>query len=460
MADWNKPTTTSGYLDFVAEMNAKFVDAALMQFTASVNQPDGTFRYNRSTNIFQEFGSGTWNDKAIGVGGGGTGATNPAQARTNLGIGTMGTQNSNAVNITGGSITGVAYNANDITSGVLALARGGTGSALAGTQFGDVLLWNGGQIVLAPGVNIRSFDGSYITQGTIPLARLGPVATGPGPNGFQGQNIYYADSGPETPIGFVSNYPGMSFLSNTAIAGKHRMRLFHFQDTMRWQRLDDGYTVSADLLTMSWDGVVTCYGGGITNLNASNITDGQVAAARLGAGVANSSTFLRGDLTWQVVTSGTPGETIPSGMIALFSTNCPAGWTRVAALDGRFPMGSTGYGAAGGATQHSHSFGLNTSDAGGHDHGFSGSGSGSAGGDFGGSTGGASVGVQTADAGGSFQTVGAHTHGFNVRVDLTTNVNISGRTDGVGNHNHQVNGNTSAADSYPPYVTVVYCQKN
>lgn len=44
----------------------------------------------------------------LAVADGGTGASTPAQARTNLGIGTLGTQNANAVAITGGTITGIA----------------------------------------------------------------------------------------------------------------------------------------------------------------------------------------------------------------------------------------------------------------------------------------------------------------------------------------------------------------
>jgi len=59
---------------------------------------------------------------ALPVLSGGTGSNTVSGARTNLGLGTIATQNSNAVAITGGSITGITD---------LAVADGGTGASNA-----------------------------------------------------------------------------------------------------------------------------------------------------------------------------------------------------------------------------------------------------------------------------------------------------------------------------------------
>jgi hypothetical protein len=46
--------------------------------------------------------------------------------------------------------------------------------------------------------------------------------------------------------------------------------------------------------------------------------------------------------------------TFPQGFIGMFSTSCPPGWTRLAALDNAFPMGSSTYGQTGGSATHDH----------------------------------------------------------------------------------------------------------
>jgi len=52
-------------------------------------------------------------------------------------------------------------------------------------------------------------------------------------------------------------------------------------------------------------------GANLTNLNASNIASGTVPTARLGSGTANSSTFLRGDSTFQTVNTDLLSDTSP-----------------------------------------------------------------------------------------------------------------------------------------------------
>jgi hypothetical protein len=65
-------------------------------------------------------GNATNVDGTVAINNGGTGATTAANARTNLELGTMATQASNSVSITGGSIAGITD---------LAIADGGTGAS-------------------------------------------------------------------------------------------------------------------------------------------------------------------------------------------------------------------------------------------------------------------------------------------------------------------------------------------
>jgi hypothetical protein len=107
MANWALPTIASLYTDFVAEVSARLDDAATMFSGGPTNQPVGSIRYFRSTNTFQEWDGAQWVDKVISIAGGGTGATTPGGILANLNLGTMSIQNAVAVNITGGSLTGI-----------------------------------------------------------------------------------------------------------------------------------------------------------------------------------------------------------------------------------------------------------------------------------------------------------------------------------------------------------------
>ena len=75
-------------------------------------------------------------------------------------------------------------------------------------------------------------------------------------------------------------------------------------------KVGTGITLSPDG-DVFFTGIATGNGSGLTALNASNISSGTVPTARLGSGTASSSTFLRGDSTFQTVNTDLVSDTSP-----------------------------------------------------------------------------------------------------------------------------------------------------
>jgi hypothetical protein len=102
---------------------------------------------------------------------GGTGASTPSGARTNLGLGDMATQNAGSVAIIGGSITGISD---------LAIADGGTGASDAAGARNNLGLATGATTTVGT-MSVQNANAVAITGGTV--SGITPLAVADGGTG-------------------------------------------------------------------------------------------------------------------------------------------------------------------------------------------------------------------------------------------------------------------------------------
>lgn len=173
MADWNLPSLSSDYDDFLTYLKARDFDAISLGYSSITNPITGMVKYVRASNKFQEYDGASWVDKLLAVAGGGTGAANAADARTNLGLGTIATQNANNVSITGGTVSGLAsigVNGNATIVGQLVL--GSTPVTLTDSA-GKIQALSSTYLANLSGANLTSLNASNLSSGTVATARLG-----------------------------------------------------------------------------------------------------------------------------------------------------------------------------------------------------------------------------------------------------------------------------------------------
>jgi hypothetical protein len=230
--------------------------------------------------------------------------------------------------ITGASFTGDGAaisntNASNLSAGTVANARTTGASANGastlvlrdanGSFAGNVITGTTGTFtsVSGNGVALTAINASNVTSGTLDNART----TAASANGAS--TIVARD----TNGSFTANVVNVTTLSGGAVSGNGIGLTAINASNIASGTIANARTTASDangastIVARDVNGSFTANvgtfttvsgaGGGLTSINASNLSSGTVATARLASGTANATTYLRGDQTWATVSAST-----------------------------------------------------------------------------------------------------------------------------------------------------------
>jgi hypothetical protein len=262
----NASNVTSGTLD-----NARTTgNTANSASTIVLRDADGSFGANIVTATFS-----------------GNGATLSAINASNISSGTIDNSRTTAASANGASTIVLRDSSGSFTANV------GTFTSVSGN-----------------GVAISAINASNLTSGTIANARTtADSANGASTIVLRGASGEFA-AGAITGTSFSGNGSALTAINASAITtgtiDNARTSAATANGASTIVLRDANGSFAGNVITGTTGTFTSVSGNGValTAINASNISSGTVATARLGTGTANASTFLRGDSTYATVTSG------------------------------------------------------------------------------------------------------------------------------------------------------------
>jgi hypothetical protein len=228
------------------------------------------------------------------------------------GSGGFGAGDITSLSISGNGVALTAINASNIASGTIANARtsasssngastivlrGASGEFAAGAITGTSFSGNGSALT--------AINASAITTGTLDNARTS-AASANGASTIVARDAsgnFTANAGTFTSVsgnGVALTAINASNIASGTIANARTTAATANGASTIVLRGTSGEFSAGAITGTSFSG----NGSALTAINASNLSSGTVATARLGTGTANASTFLRGDQTYATVTSG------------------------------------------------------------------------------------------------------------------------------------------------------------
>ena len=247
--------------------------------------------------------TGTVSGTNITTGGNVTGSS--ASVANAVTFNNSGTGDATGTTFNGSAARTISYN----TLGASPLAGSSslttTGTVTTGT-------WSG-NFGAVSGVNLTNLTAGNLT-GTIPSAVLGnsvhfigttSIALNRATASQTLTGVSIDGSAGSVANAVTFNSGGTGAASGTTFNGSAAQTISH--NTLGASPLAGSASIvtTGTVTTGTWSGSFGAVSGAnLTTLNASNLSSGTVATARLGTGTANNTTFLRGDNTWATVSGG------------------------------------------------------------------------------------------------------------------------------------------------------------